>query len=532
MCCAGVAACLVRPPAIESPSQSDAPWIEVRSPHFTLVSDLDAADADDVIRTAEESYALLARVLFGRREAPTFQTNLIAFRSEGEFRGFVPAPYTGRYVSALPNDLEPSPTMLMFGKLSPENRITLSHELAHRFNHVALPSMPVWLNEGMAQYLSTVRGSVERPVVGELNPEYGYAPGSVNSDPNHVVFQGGIIDHAVLPRPSALMRLDRAGFYLEGQDTDKTRGWEARQKLDANYAAAWALVHMLMRESAIGQPLRRVVEEPDARGELAEVLRSFAIGATDVDREFEAYLKKAQLWRDHHPPEPAPLPTVQRRPFAEPEVLIWWARLGTFKAGSNERAEGHLKRAASAAPEDPDVLFWRARYETINGNVAGGASLLTRALAQRPNAAGYQLALALLYLVDQPNRPWPADQAKALARQAFERLEEIAATATQLNAVAVYRLLTSGADGARTPAAEACQLAPDCWACLHTYAAASFRARDWTSAVALEKTALERLPESAPAKTAVTIARALERYKRVAGGGPPSGDGDTTLFLP
>ena len=159
---------------------------------------------------------------------------MIAFRSEGEFREFRPPPLSGQYLSQLPNDLESAPTMMIYGGLSPENSILFTHELTHRFNHFALPAIPIWLNEGIAQYYSTVRGDVGRPVVGELDPRYGFAAGSVRADPNHIVFQGELLAFENLPRPSELMRFDRRGFYGERPEAGQQPSFQSREKSKHN----------------------------------------------------------------------------------------------------------------------------------------------------------------------------------------------------------------------------------------------------------------------------------------------------------
>jgi hypothetical protein len=168
------AGCIVHTP-LALPGESDAPWSEIKSRHFKLVTDLDPEDADSVLRTFERTYGLLARVLFAGQAAPDFETQVLAFRTETELHAFIPPPVSGRYLYRLANDLQPAPTVVMAGKPSPATRILLSHELTHRFNHVAFPSIPIWLNEGLAQYYSTVRGDADHPVAGELDPENGFA---------------------------------------------------------------------------------------------------------------------------------------------------------------------------------------------------------------------------------------------------------------------------------------------------------------------------------------------------------------------
>lgn len=522
--------CIVRRP-LAAPSQSGARWMEHRSRHFTLATDLDPDQAEGVIRTFEHTYALLARVVFGGRETPDFQTQVVAFRSEGELREFVPVPFTGQYRNHLPNDVQSSPTMLIFGGLSPSNRILFTHELAHRFNHAVLPSMPVWLNEGLAQFYSTVRGDVDHPVTGDLDPDDGFASGSVRSDPNHVVFQGELLASNDLPPPSTLMRFDRATFYAGDLGSATGRSWKAKESIKHNYAASWAFVHMLLEESPHGAALQHTLQDPAGRSGLADALRTLAQAGPDLDREFALYLKKALPWREHHEGDWGVTVEIQRRELAEAEVLVWWTRLDSFLGGSAERAERNLRRAASDAPQDPDVLFWLGREEAIKGRPREAEQHYLQALAQRPERPSYQLALALLYLDDATGSTWSASERETLLARAVDRLGEIAATASELNAVAGYQLIQMHAPKALPFAAKACRVQPDCWECYHTYAAATSQTGDPAGAAALERTALERLPEDAPARTARVLKRAFDRYEEAVAHPGSAGREKALLFL-
>ena len=507
----GGAGCVIRG-SLKTPSESGAQWVELRSKHFRLMTDLDAEEAQGVVRTFEHGYARLGRVLFGGDAVPDFETQVIAFRSEGEFREFRAAPLGGQYLSQLPNDLELSPTMLIHGGLSPENRILFTHELTHRFNHIALPAIPIWLNEGIAQYYSTVRGDVGSPVVGELDPRYGFASGSVRADPSHIVFQGELLAFEKLPRPSELMRFDRRGFYgdrPEGQPVS----FQSKEKSKHNYAAAWALVHMLMSDPALGASLTNALQNRRQDGGLADALGGLEARAADVDRAFDKYIRKSIPWREHHE-GPAPAAgNVDRRAMSEAEVLVLWARIDGFRGSNAERAFERLGRAAAVAPDDPDVLLWTARRETVLGRPLEAERHLQRALARQPSHAGAQLALGMLYLDDKTGVVWSADERKKRAAAAFERLGEIATTATEHNAVAIYHLIKTGVARAVGPAARACELDPSCWSCLHTHAAAMFQSGERASAATLELAALSRLPDDASERVVQTLSRDLKRYR-------------------
>ena len=525
------AGCIVHAP-LALPEAGDMPWSEIRSRHFRLVTDLDADDADSVVRTFEHTYGLLAKVLFAGEAAPDFETQVLAFRTEGELHEFIPPPYTGRYMYRLPNDIQSAPTVVMAGKPSPANRVLLAHELTHRFNHVAFQSMPVWLNEGLAQYYSTVRGDVAHPVVGELDPENGFASGSVRSDPTHVIFQGALIDIAKVPLPSALMQLDRDHFYGRDAELANRQSVKADERIAQHYAATWAFTHMLMQSSGRGGDLRRAVEDPANRHDLAAALRSIEREGAGIDREFETYLRTPILWRQHHEGPPPSLAGVSRRALTEAEVLAWWTRLDSFEGRTAERSSRRLEEGVARWPGDPDLEFLRGRRDMLMKKAKEAELHFNQALARRPGDAGYQLALGLLYLRERTGTSWPPPERAALLSATFDKLGEVARTPLELNTVAIYHMMKTTAAQALPFAERAAHADPDCWSCLHTYAAATFQLGRAADAAELERAALQRLPDDADSEMTAVLTRDRDRYARAASSSTKGDQRGTMLFFP
>jgi hypothetical protein len=261
---------------------------------------------------------------------------------------------------------------------------------------------------------------------------------------------------------------------------------------------------------------------------LADVLGGLEARGTEVDRAFDKYVRKAIPWREHHEGAAPAVGNVDKRTMSEAEVLLLWARLDAFRGPNAARALERLSRAAAVAPDDPEILFWTARRETLLRQPLEAERHLQRALARQPSHAGAQLALGMLYLDDRTGASWPASQRKKRVVDAFERLGEIATTATEYNAVAIYHLIKTGVARAVGPAAKACELDPSCWSCLHTYAAAKFRSGERARAADLELAALSRLPDGAPESIVQTLSRDLERYRA---GADPAADREAGMMM-
>jgi tetratricopeptide (TPR) repeat protein len=154
------------------------------------------------------------------------------------------------------------------------------------------------------------------------------------------------------------------------------------------------------------------------------------------------------------------------------------------------------------------------------------------ALARRPGDPAYQLALGLLYLHEQTGKSWPPAERDALMSQAFDALGNVAQTPVELNTAAIYYLIKTTAARALPFAERASRGDPDCWSCLHTYAAATFLLGRAAEAAELERSALERLPDDAPSKVTAVLTRDRARYLRAASSGSKDDRQDVYLFWP
>ncbi len=512
--------CLGPRAEIASPSAGGNAWEELKSEHFLLVTDLQNRDAERVLAEYERTYALLAsatHVAYAARamELPSFQTHAVTFRDLGELQPFIPAQMVGVYRESLPNEIEAVPTILASGTLSPFGRVTLAHELAHRFNHVALGSMPVWLNEGLAQYYSTIRGEVNDPVIGESDPENVVAAGSVRHSVGDVVFQGGLIHAQQLPAASDLIALDAEGFYAESTQNHAPLTFEAKNTQARNYAAAWMLVHLLMHEPFdYAERFRDELAKPDGFSTGAKLQAVLAqVDSVRLDRDFRAYLLKSIPWRQYHPGS-SPRPELSTRALSDYEVSLWWARLDSFKGERARQASRRLADAQHASPNAPDVQFWLGRAAAMRGDFKEAGAAYESAVAAAPDRPELLLGLVTLYGNREANEAFPDHQARL--EQALTKLAPIARTPLQLNVLAMQALFTHDAQKAAGLAQKARTLGADCWECWHTAAAAALVNGDAAQAVELERAARARAPESLPEDARHVLDAALRSYQEVA----------------
>jgi hypothetical protein len=139
-------------------------WRAVSSDHFVLYTERSFPTYRYYLNRLEDTYAGLSRAFFSGVEVPRVEVLLLSdedyvarFRPEtaGVFTVSTSAP-GGLLV------LRESPHRVVVHEVA-------AHELVHRFIEARYPSMPVWLNEGIASYLETIRVEGGEVQVGRLS---------------------------------------------------------------------------------------------------------------------------------------------------------------------------------------------------------------------------------------------------------------------------------------------------------------------------------------------------------------------------
>jgi tetratricopeptide (TPR) repeat protein len=159
-------------------SAGEKPWIEVRSPHFRVLTDASQSDARQI---AHEFEAM--RFVFSDRY-PQFRLEggapllIFAARDEGTARSLDPGTWKAKGVK--PNGFfnhawdKEYAMVRMDGWNEPGNeaigRVIVYHEYTHSILHLNLHWIPGWLNEGLANYYGYTRFERNRILIGAPPP--------------------------------------------------------------------------------------------------------------------------------------------------------------------------------------------------------------------------------------------------------------------------------------------------------------------------------------------------------------------------
>jgi hypothetical protein len=327
------ASCGLLTPALQSPVQSGVVWREVTSEHFVLYTDLASDEARRRMQEFETLRDALVKVAFDMGNGGEPRVWIVLFDRDADFEAFAPFGVAGYTSPSLGLDLERHAALVLPARAGDPGRRTFVHEEVHELMHRALGNSPVWLNEGMAEYFSTLSFENGDVFVGQAVPERTKIPESL------------------VPSAAQVVSAGRASFLPEESDSLTAARF---------YAGAWLLVHFfhngpdpyrLRFDSFVGA--LGDGQSPD------EAWRTAMAGVAEetLEWEFRKHIRSAS-WLVHGEKIAAlpPLNLTERR-MAAAEVHLLWARLAATK--DRALATREVDDAAALDPTSPEVAYAR-----------------------------------------------------------------------------------------------------------------------------------------------------------------------------
>ena len=198
-------------------------WVEVTSPHFTVLTDTSSGQGKEVAVRFEQMRAVFGTLFHRSKVNVPVPLQIIAFRNQSEFRNYAPL-WKGKPVE-LAGYFQGADdrNFIALDMSAPNPYSVVFHEYAHLLLHANFPRMPVWFDEGFAEYFSSLR------VTGKT-VEYGNVP--VN-----------------LPTILQNNRWMPIGDLFSIQQDSAT--YNERDKNTPFYAQSWITVHYIMSEQKL-----------------------------------------------------------------------------------------------------------------------------------------------------------------------------------------------------------------------------------------------------------------------------------------
>jgi hypothetical protein len=311
-------------------------WLEVRTPHFDLYTDLEETAALDMAHALEESRAGLIRVAWRAESDPQGRTEVAVFASEDRFHDYVQDSDTLGVAQSYVGMERLIVTYWDEERPSGLPRVAV-HEIAHDLSDWFTPLQPAWYSEGMATFLEGLQydRSTHRAILGEVPPPM----------------------LRVLKTPGRTAGSTQQLF--DAPQAVHEDAWET----SSFYFTSWLLVHYLMNHQ--GEAFYQFqLDLSSLRGWREAWSHRFPkLGPSELDAGLEQYLDGGQFnYVVEQVEVPAFSPEVRTLSPAQGHGISSWI---AHRLGSLEHADRERDTALALQANELNAL--RTRYQGLRG---------------------------------------------------------------------------------------------------------------------------------------------------------------------
>lgn len=362
-------------------AQAAPAWHALESGRWTLLTDMNPRDGTRVLRQLQEMAAIFGSLT---KQLPDSARpiRVILFRAEVDFRPFQHGSANkGLYFSGSERDY------VMLLDSGDETLRAARHEVVHMLLHHSSTPLPPWLEEGLAEYFSTVRYRAGKVALGQAIPSHVELLGTTDW----------------LPAAQLMAWRD------DGPTTPANPGGVLV------YAEGWAVTQLLMtqpdasaRLERFGDLLRNGVAQPVAIEQA--FARSLEQVLDDARQAVNAKRFRTRELTIGNVPEPPP---SAQRSLTEVEARLMRAD-ALLARGHGADAERLIAETARKYPNLPSAIAGLGYLAMSKRDFGSARQYLERALAMGDRQATTYYQLAMLVNDAQPD----AEQVVELLRQA------------------------------------------------------------------------------------------------------------------
>lgn len=366
------------------------PWREVHGTNVIVYGQQSPSTLRDIAIQLEQFRIVLGDIIKGAKNPQSLPTDVYVFDDPDAIRPYVPL-YGGKPASlggyCRCGSTDDGSLIVVGMSRYAESTPIIFHEYTHLLLRNALESPPVWLNEGLAEYFSTLGQAI----------------------PRHIL----TLRERMLPVAEIIDTRQSSALYNEAS------------RKGIFYAEAWALTHYLLTERPDSAAiLNRYLEAATDRDpNPAALVEATGLTLKQLDVELRRYISRssyralrltgADRIQVREPSAPRELPA----PEAE-------ARLADIQLHVDriEEATPRVEAAAKAGPNVARAQLVLSFLRMRQGDLAGAFALTRRAAALAPDdfATQYMYGLATLRGEDGDGDILTLERARS-ARQALAR---------------------------------------------------------------------------------------------------------------
>jgi tetratricopeptide (TPR) repeat protein len=370
---------------------TDRPWVEVRSPHFVVLTDAGRDAGRDVALGFEQIRSAFSMLGSGLRLDPGPPLVVIAARDERSLRRILPAYFEGRGRARPKGVFLPLPqrmfVVLREDLAEPDQggHSVLFHEYVHLLHSLNYRTLPLWLAEGLAEFYAHTTVQKDRVLVGRPAPY-------------HLAL---LRDRRLLGWPE-FFAVERGSPHYNEAD-----------RVSTFYAQAWAITHwLLLGDKGANRPRLRRFTDRLAEGATApEAARDAFPSPEELRSALDGYVAKHAFYMQTLPWRPLPPASFAFRPVSGGEMAGWRALLHVA-FGRKDDARRDVAEALRLAPEVAVGHEARAQLLYLEADLPEARAAAAAALDRDPRNVP-ALALAAL-LARMPGGEGPAEAVRLL----------------------------------------------------------------------------------------------------------------------
>lgn len=304
-------------------------WIEVRSPHFVVETNAGEKEARKVADQFEQIRNMFHSAFSGLRVDPAQPIVILAAKNENTLKLFLPEEWevkghihhAGLYQPGRDKDY----VLLRLDMEGTNPFHTLYHEYTHALLRLNFSDLPIWLNEGLAEFFGN-------STLGDKEIKTG------TIDPGHLY----LLNQSKLIPIETLLEVDHRSPYYNEKD-----------RASVFYAESWAVVHFLMvdEEARQKQLLKNFLSAWQKSGNQLDAAREAFGDLKQFGKRIEAYARQVSF------------------------------RIGVIKAGQEAGDKKYAVRSVSPG----EALALRGDFLTHHNRPDQAQPVLEEAVKNEPN---------------------------------------------------------------------------------------------------------------------------------------------------
>jgi uncharacterized protein DUF1570 len=306
-------------------------WIEVRSPHFVVTSNAGEKEARRIADQFEQIRGLFHAAFTNLRVDPAEPVLILAAKNENTMKMLLPEEWEVKghvHPSGVYQQGEDKHYVVLRLDSEGENPYhALYHEYTHALLHLNFAALPLWLDEGLAEFYGNSRLGEKESKVGTIDRAHLYILGQ----------------NRLLPIETLLNVEQGSPYYNEAN------------RASVFYAESWALVHYLMLDPEAHQQqlLKNFFAAWDKSGSQIEAAQQAFGDLKHLGEVIEAYSRQRMF------------------------------RVALFKNGQQSAAETYAVRSLPAG----EILALRGDCATHRKMFEQARPLVEQAVQAEPNLA-------------------------------------------------------------------------------------------------------------------------------------------------